>query len=101
MNFSISILQKYIHYLKLSLARTKEILETKEKEDVKTTEQITALEKTIEQLRIELNNQQDNERLTQLEQENTRLEEQIKKQVSGGQMKMRKYNITFTNNTFI
>ncbi|KAI7856274.1 hypothetical protein BDC45DRAFT_533705 [Circinella umbellata] len=65
-----------------SEARTKEILETKEKEDVKTTEQITALEKTIEQLRIELNNQQDNERLTQLEQENTRLEEQIKKQAN-------------------
>ncbi|KAG2220457.1 hypothetical protein INT45_004199 [Circinella minor] len=65
-----------------SEARTKEILETKEKEDVKTTEQMTALEKTIEQLRIELNNQQDNERIIQLEQENTRLEEQIKKQAN-------------------
>ena len=63
------------------IARTKEILENKQEGDVKAAEQIATLEKTIEQLRVELSDQKGNERIAQLEQENTRLEEQIKKQV--------------------
>ena len=63
------------------IAQTKEILENKQEGDVKAAEQIATLEKTIEQLRVELSDQTNNERITQLEQENTRLEEQIKKRV--------------------
>ncbi|KAI9484976.1 hypothetical protein BDB00DRAFT_852439 [Zychaea mexicana] len=65
-----------------SEARTKELLESKQHGDSKSAEQMAALEKTIEQLRVELKEQNDNERIAHLEQENARLEEQIQKQVN-------------------
>ncbi|KAI9261655.1 hypothetical protein BDA99DRAFT_512026 [Phascolomyces articulosus] len=74
--------QALVKRVEESEARTKEILTSKQQGDEKSVEHIAMLEKTIEQLRVELNDQRDHERIVQLEQENIRLEEQIKKQAN-------------------
>ncbi|KAI8141645.1 hypothetical protein BJV82DRAFT_618558 [Fennellomyces sp. T-0311] len=61
-----------------SEAQVKELLESKQQGDHISAEKIAELEKTIEQLKVELNDQRDSERIAQLEQANARLEEQIK-----------------------